>query len=81
MIQLPDKWNEYLVNQPEAGMGYQIVSVILNDGRRYDHVIVNSGYITRIKDIHGIPFTVSDIKEIIVTNDKWDFNLERGYVP
>jgi len=33
-----DKWADYLVNQPETGMGYWIVSVTLKDGRSYARV-------------------------------------------
>lgn len=55
-------------------MGYQVVTVVLKDGRRFDQVVVNGGHITQIKDIEGIPFKEKDIKEIIVTHEKWDFN-------
>ncbi|UCB57617.1 MAG: hypothetical protein JSV30_03285 [Candidatus Omnitrophota bacterium] len=78
MLKLSDKWIEYLITQPETGMGYQIVSVITKNGMRYDRVIVDSGYITRIKDISDIPFTEEEIAEIIVTHDKWNFNKEEN---
>lgn len=32
-IQLPNKWTNFLSNLPESGMGYQIVSVFLKDGK------------------------------------------------
>ena len=64
------------MNQPETGMGYQIVSVVLRDGTRYDQVVVDSGYITQIKGFKRIPFSEEDIQEIIVTHDKWDFDAE-----
>jgi hypothetical protein len=31
-LQLPRKWVDYLVHQPESGMGYQRVDVLLEDG-------------------------------------------------
>jgi hypothetical protein len=31
-VQLPKKWVEYLIHQPESGMGYQRVDVVLEDG-------------------------------------------------
>jgi len=74
MLKLSNKWVDFLNNQPETGMGYQVVSVIQKSGMRYDRVIVDSGYITRVKDISNIPFTVEEIEEIIVTHDKWNFN-------
>ena len=73
MITLSDKWAPKLVAQGETGMGYQIASVILKDGRRFDHVVIVGGIIGQIKDIEGIPFSEEDIAEIIVTHDKWNF--------
>lgn len=74
MLKLSPKWIHNLVSKPETGMGYQVVTVVLKDGRRFDQVVVNGGHITQIKDIEGIPFKEKDIKEIIVTHEKWDFN-------
>ncbi len=31
-IQLPPAWVDYLTHQPESGMGYQRVNVVLDDG-------------------------------------------------
>jgi hypothetical protein len=78
MIRLSSAWVERLRSQPETGMGYQIVSVTLRDGRRYDQVIVDSGRITRVRDFQAIPFEESEIADITVTHDKWDFNRERA---
>jgi hypothetical protein len=76
MIALSQKWAAQLTSQPETGMGYQIVSVIKTNGTRYDQVVVDSGYITRVRGFHEIPFTEDEIQEIIVTHDKWDFRNE-----
>lgn len=76
MLALSDKWTRFLVSQPETGMGYQVVSVVLNDGTRYDRVVVNAGYITQIKDMETIPFEEKDIREIVVTHDKWKFECQ-----
>ena len=75
-IRLSAYWTKQLVAQPETGMGYQIVTVKLRDGRKYKQTIVDSGYITRVRGIDHIPFTEDDIAEIIVTHDKWDFRNE-----
>lgn len=74
MLALSKKWLTELLSKPETGMGYQIVTVLLKDGRRFDRVVVNSGYITQIKNVAGIPFTEDDIQKMIVTHDKWNFN-------
>jgi hypothetical protein len=55
---------------PEAGMGYQIASIILKDGSRYDRAVIASGFITRIRNLDQIPFREEDISEIVLTHDK-----------
>ena len=77
MLALSSKCARELAGEPETGMGYQVVSVILKDGRRFDRVLVVGGYITKIKDIEGLPFTDEQIDTIVVTHDKWNFDAER----
>ncbi len=77
MLKLSDKWAPKLIAQGETGMGYQIVSVVLKDGKRFDQVVIVGGTIGQIKGIEGIPFAEDEIAEIIVTHDKWDFNADR----
>jgi hypothetical protein len=72
-IELSKKWASYSVALPETGMGYQVVSVILNDGRKFDQVVVDSGYLTRVRGYKEIPFAESEIAEIKVTHDKWNW--------
>lgn len=77
MIKLSAKWVAELVEKPETGMGYQVVSIVLNDGRRFDQVGIIDGQITEIRGRDDIPFTADEIAQIILTHDKWDFNAER----
>ena len=69
MLQLSDKWGPRLAQQPETGMGYQIATVVLSDGRRFDDVLIQEGLITRIKGLAGIPFNEPEIIDIVVTRD------------
>lgn len=71
MIKLSEKWAKLLVSKPETGMGYQVVSIILKNGMRYDQVVINSGYITHMRNYDNIPFEEIDIEQIIVTHEKW----------
>lgn len=77
MIILSTKWASELASKPETGMGYQVVSVILKDGRKFDQVAVVEGRITEIRARKDIPFTEDQISQIILTHDKWNFNAER----
>jgi len=58
-------------------MGYHVVSVVLKDGKRFDQVVVDQGYITQIRHYPSIPFTEEDIKDIVVTHDKWNFSKDK----
>jgi hypothetical protein len=77
MLQLSDKWGLKLVSQPETGMGYQVASIILKDGSRFDQALIEAGYITRIRGLKTIPFSEDQIADIVVTHDKWNFAAER----
>jgi hypothetical protein len=76
MIHLSSRWASQLSKQPEAGMGYQIVSVVLKNGQKLDQVVVVDGCITQVRGLENVPFTEEEIGEMVVTNDKWDFGKE-----
>ena len=48
-------------------MGYQIASVFLHDGRRFDNVTITQGVITQVGGKKEIPFKEEDIADIRVT--------------
>ena len=77
MIQLTGTLAAKLAAEPETGMGYQVVTVILKDGRRFDQVVAIQGAIAEVRGRDDIPFREEDISELIVTHDKWNFNAER----
>ncbi|MGH7022511.1 MAG: hypothetical protein ACREEB_02835, partial [Caulobacteraceae bacterium] len=66
MLALSKKWEPILASQPETGMGYQVATVSLIDGRKYSKVTIVGGYITKIGDSTAVPFEESDIKNISV---------------
>lgn len=64
---LPTKWIDYLKDKPESGMGYQIVTVTLKDGKSFDNVaIIQSALIGEVKGYNEIPFEPEDIVSIEV---------------
>jgi hypothetical protein len=75
-IPLSPRWASYLMSLPETGMGYQVVSVFLTDGRKFDQVVIDSGHITRVRGYKEIPFEEPEIAEIEVTHDKWNWKDE-----
>jgi hypothetical protein len=77
MISLSEKWANVLAAEPETGMGYQVASVVLNDGRRFDQVVVVGGRITAVRGCREVPFSEGQIAELFVTHDKWNFGADR----
>lgn len=50
-IELDEKWVQYLTDQPEQGMGYQRIRLILKDGEILrDRVVLNSTYLVLKED-------------------------------
>ena len=70
MLALSHKWAPILLSQPETGMGYQISSVFLMDGRRFDHVTIVGGYITKVGTSTAIPFNEAEIERIVVNHGR-----------
>jgi hypothetical protein len=77
MMKLSPRWTEELMATGETGMGYQVATVVLKDGTRFDQAVIVEGCITQIKGHDNIPFSENDILAIAVTHDKWDFNHKK----
>jgi hypothetical protein len=72
LFQLPQNWVAVLREQPESGMTYQVVTVVLKDGRRFERVPYCVGCID-LKGLPGfwkVPFSAEDILSIALTHDK-----------
>lgn len=52
-IQLPPKWADFLIRQPESGMGYQRVDVLLEDGTELKDCTVLNAEEIEIPDPHA----------------------------
>ena len=51
-------------------MDYQIASVFLKDGRRFDHVLITGGFIRKIGEGTDIPFLEEEIAKIVVNHGR-----------
>lgn len=58
-----------MISQPETGMGYQVATIHLKDGRLFERVMVVGGTITDINGDPNIPFVEEEIDRITVTNN------------
>lgn len=52
-LQLPRKWVDYLIRQPESGMGYQRVDVLLEDGTELKDCTVFNAEQIEIPELHA----------------------------
>lgn len=68
MLVLAARWSPILASQPETGMGYQVVSITLRDGRRFDNVTVVGGIISRLPATVPEWFSDEEIEDIVVTH-------------
>jgi hypothetical protein len=68
-LRLSKRWTAYLSSQPETGMGYQVVDVILKDGRTLKSLVVLNAQdlrlppgleTVRVNDIQGIRMSRSE---------------------
>lgn len=73
MKALPNKWQEFLAKKPETGMGYQVVNLTLEDGRKIEDVaIIQSALIGEIRG-GDVSFDPEKVVEIELTHKKWAF--------
>ena len=70
---IPEGCQALLRQDAETGIGYQIVSVELNNGRRFGQVVVSEGCIIEVRGYREIPFSVAEIASISVNHNRWNF--------
>lgn len=66
MMTLDAKWADYLLSQPETGMGYQMATIRTSDGRTYRDVCIIGGTISSVQGKREVPFRAEDIESIVV---------------
>jgi hypothetical protein len=64
-VELPIKWVEWLREQPETGMGYQIVSLRTQDGHTYDRVAIVDGSVVEIKGNANCRYLMAESTRLI----------------
>ena len=56
MIALSARWASELASKAETGIGYQVVTIFLKDGRRYEQVVVIEGQSPRSEESRSFCF-------------------------
>ena len=73
LVPLPDASVPDLKQTEETGLGYQVVSVTLKDGRYFDQAVQSEGYIISVRGCTEIPFTPNEVESVKVNHKYWNF--------
>lgn len=73
LVPIPSGIVEQMKGAAETGMGYQVVSVELRDGRSFGQVITSEGYIIEVRGHKDIPFSPDDVESVKVNHRLWNF--------
>lgn len=70
---IPKACLAHLKRSAETGIGYQVVSVELKDGRCFDQVVASEGCIIEVRGYGEIPFAPEEIESVMVNHKRWNF--------
>jgi len=73
LVPVPNGFVDHLKGAKETGIGYQVVSVELKDGRSFDQVVTSEGCIIEVRGYKEIPFKADDIASVRVNHKRWNF--------
>jgi hypothetical protein len=73
LVPIPSRFVDYLKRAEETGIGYQVVSVELKDGRSFDQVATSEGCIIEVRGYEEIPFATDDVASVKVNHKRWNF--------
>jgi hypothetical protein len=73
LIPVPEKNVDNLKRDKETGMGYQVVSVDLLDGRHFDQAIASEGCIIEVRGYNDVPFSAEEVATVSVNHRQWNF--------
>lgn len=81
LVTIPKEWADYLRRQRDTGLGYQVVSVNLKDGRRFDQVVASEGCVIEVRGYSDVPFKQEEVASVQVNHRHWNFRAGDSSVP
>lgn len=78
LVPIPGSFVDLLKGAGETGMGYQVVSVQLRDGRTFDQVVTSECCIIEVRGHKEIPFAPEDVAAVNVNHKHWNFRSASG---
>jgi hypothetical protein len=73
LVPIPSGLVDHLKRAGETGIGYQVASVELQDGRKFDQVVTSEGHIIEVRGFEEIPFSAEEVASINVNHKHWNF--------
>ena len=70
---IPQDCLDDLKRSRETGIGYQVISVELKDGRCFDQAVASEGCIIEVRGYEEIPFAPEEVASVIVNHKRWNF--------
>jgi hypothetical protein len=73
LVPIPPETVTSLKQEKETGLGYQIISVVLKDGTRFEQVVASEGCIIAVRGFAEVPFKFSEVATVEVSHKRWNF--------
>jgi hypothetical protein len=73
LVPIPPETATSLKRENEAGLGYQIISVVLKDGTRFEQVVASEGCIIAVRGFAEVPFKFDEVATVEVSHRLWNF--------
>ena len=73
LVPIPRDYVDSLKRDKETGIGYQIVSVKLKDGRFFEQAVVSEGCIIQVRGYTDVPFAPEELASVSVNHRRWNF--------
>lgn len=78
LVPIPPDFVDLLKGAGETGIGYQVVSVQLRDGRTFDQVVASECCFIEVRGYKEIPFAPEDVASVSVNHKYWNFRSASG---
>jgi hypothetical protein len=76
LVSIPGEYADRLKGQGETGMGYQVVSVTLKNGKHFDQVLTSEGCVIQVRGHRDVPFASDDVASVDVNHKRWNFRQQ-----
>jgi hypothetical protein len=73
LFPIPEACFDHLKRSAETGIGYQVVSVELKDGKCFDQVVVSECCIIEVRGYAEIPFAPHEVTSVSINHKRWNF--------